>query len=138
MKTTYSIQQVTKMTGLSSHTLRYYERISLIRTIGREDNGYRYYSDKDVEWLQFLIRLRETGMPIQDMLRFSELRYLGDETIAERRRMLENHNQQIRAQIDQLIVNLKALNEKTDYYKMLERDIEERIGTKPFKTNDEC
>ncbi|MDQ0914535.1 MerR family transcriptional regulator [Paenibacillus sp. V4I5] len=132
MKTTYTIQQVTKMTGLSAHTLRYYERVSLIRTIGREDNGYRYYSEKDVEWLQFLIRLRDTGMPIREMQHFAEMRYLGDETVAERRRMLEDHKKQIREQIDQLIVNLEALNEKTDYYKMLERDIEERTRTKPL------
>lgn len=119
------------MTGLSAHTLRYYERVSLIRAIGRENNGYRYYSEKDVEWLRFLIRLRDTGMPIRDMLHFAKLRYLGDETVAERRRMLEDHKQQIREQIDQLIVNLEALNEKTDYYKALEREMEERRGTEP-------
>ncbi|CAN7726764.1 MerR family transcriptional regulator [Paenibacillus sp. LjRoot56] len=132
MKTTYTIQQVTKMTGLSAHTLRYYERVSLIRAIEREDNGYRYYSEKDIEWLKFLIRLRDTGMPIREMQHFAEMRYLGDETVAKRRRMLEDHKKQIREQIDQLIVNLEALNVKTDYYEMLERDIEERTQTKPL------
>ncbi|MGO4106281.1 MerR family transcriptional regulator [Paenibacillus sp. YAF4_2] len=130
MKTTYTIQQVTKMTGLSSHTLRYYEKVSLIRAIEREDNGYRYYSGKDVEWLKFLIRLRDTGMPIRDMQHFAELRYRGEETVTERRRMLEDHKQQIRQQIDQLIESLDSLNEKTDYYKELERDIEERARGK--------
>lgn len=118
------------MTGLSSHTLRYYEKVSLIRAIEREDNGYRYYSGKDVEWLKFLIRLRDTGMPIRDMQHFAELRYRGEETVTERRRMLEDHKQQIRQQIDQLIESLDSLNEKTDYYKELERDIEERARGK--------
>lgn len=120
------------MTGLSAHTLRYYERVSLIRAIEREDNGYRYYSEKDIEWLKFLIRLRDTGMTIREMQHFAEMRYLGDETVAKRRRMLEDHKKQIREQIDQLIVSLEALNVKTDYYEVLERDIEERTRTKPL------
>ncbi|MBM7566252.1 MerR family transcriptional regulator [Paenibacillus sacheonensis] len=122
MKTTHTIQQVTKITGLSAHTLRYYEKISLIRDIEREGNGYRYYSEKDVEWLQFLIRLRDTGMPIRDMQRFAELRYRGNETVAERRQMLERHKHQIREHIDRLLGNIEALNEKTDYYRELEKE----------------
>ncbi|CAG7652543.1 MerR family transcriptional regulator [Paenibacillus allorhizosphaerae] len=131
MKTTYTIQQVTEMTGLSSHTLRYYERAGLIRAIAREDNGYRLYSKTDLEWLRFLIRLRDTGMPIRKMQHFAELRYRGEETVAERRRVLEDHKQQIKEQIGQLTVTLEVLNEKTDYYKEMERDIEERTRTKP-------
>ena len=126
MKTTYTIQQVTAMTSLSSHTLRYYEKAGLIRDIAREDNGYRLYSESDLEWFRFLIRLRDTGMPIRKMQHFAELRYRGEETVAERSRMLEEHKQRIREQIAQLTVTLEVLNEKTDYYRQMERDREEQ------------
>lgn len=123
---TYTIQQVTAMTGLSSHTLRYYEKAGLIRDIAREDNGYRLYSESDLEWFRFLIRLRDTSMPIRKMQHFAELRYRGEETVAERRQMLEEHKQRIREQVAQLTVTLEVLNEKTDYYKRMERDKEEQ------------
>ena len=90
MKTTYTIQQVTERTGLSSHTLRYYEKAGLIHGIERDTNNYRIYSEIDLEWLRFLIRLRDTGMPIRSMQYFVELRYRGDETITERRQILDH------------------------------------------------
>ncbi|UUZ85328.1 MerR family transcriptional regulator [Paenibacillus sp. P26] len=131
MKTTFNIQQVTEITGLSSHTLRYYEKAGLIRAIERDDNGYRLYSETDLEWLRFLIRLRDTGMPIRKMQHFAELRYRGEETVAERRRMLEEHKQEIKEQIAQLTVTLEVLNEKTDHYREMEQEIEKRTRTKP-------
>lgn len=121
MKTTYTIQQVTERTGLSSHTLRYYEKAGLIHAIERDTNNYRIYSEIDLEWLRFLIRLRDTGMPIRSMQYFAELRYRGDETITERRQILDLHKKEIMEQVTLLNETLEVLEQKSDYYRAMER-----------------
>lgn len=77
MTTSLTIQQAAAATGLTVHTLRYYERIGLIDPIRRKDNKHRIYREEDILWIGFLLKLRSTGLPIQKMLRYAELRRLG-------------------------------------------------------------
>ncbi|WP_138495864.1 MerR family transcriptional regulator [Paenibacillus pinistramenti] len=119
---TYSIQQISEMTGLSAHTLRYYEKIGLLTEISRDLSGYRQYSDKDLSWIQFLIRLQETGMKISGRVRFAELRSQGESTISSRRELLESHRDEVHAQISKLLQNLKAIEDKIEIYKTMELD----------------
>ena len=67
-----TIQEVSQATGLSTHTLRYYERIGLIHPIRREGNSHRHYTNDDVGWIEFLLKLRATGMSIKDMQKYAE------------------------------------------------------------------
>src|SRR5215472_4466976 len=90
-ETELSIQQVAELTGLSIDTLRYYERIGLIEPVSRASSGHRRYRQKDLDWIGLLINLRETGMPLAEMLHFAELRRLGDATASERLQLLEQH-----------------------------------------------
>lgn len=94
-------QQIAEDTGLSIDTLRYYERIGLIRDVQRAANGHRRYSTDDMTWILFLKQLRATGMSIAKMQHFAELRRGGDETIPQRRAMLEQHRQELEEQIAQ-------------------------------------
>lgn len=64
--------QVAVVTQLSVHTLRYYERIGLVAPICRASSGHRRYSSQDIAWIEFLTRLRATGMPIRQMQQFAE------------------------------------------------------------------
>jgi len=107
-----TIEQVVERTGLSAHTLRYYERIGLLEPIGRAASGHRRYAAKDLAWLEFLTRLRATGMPIRQMQKFAALRRQGDTTIAERRALLEDHQQMVRIHIEELQRNLDAITRK--------------------------
>lgn len=120
MEKLLSIQDISSITGLSSHTLRYYENIGLLSGIERDENGYRKYSETDILWIDFLIRLRNTEMPIRNMKKFAELRRQGDSTVTERRELLEAHQENVLYQIKQLKNNLNKINEKIDYYKKLE------------------
>jgi DNA-binding transcriptional MerR regulator len=70
---TLTIRDVAEATGLSVHTLRYYERIGLIHPIDREENTHRRYSEDDVGWIDFLTKLRAIGMSIQQMQAYAEL-----------------------------------------------------------------
>lgn len=64
---TLTISEVSERTGLSPDTLRYYEKAGLIEQAGRTSGNHRCYEAADLEWLAFLLRLRETGMSIADM-----------------------------------------------------------------------
>lgn len=115
-----TIQQISKMTGLTVHTLRFYEKIGLLYRVHRGASGYRQYSESDISWINFLLRLRVTGMKVSDMKRFSDLRGRGESTISERRELLETHQRNVLAQLNELKNNLRMIEEKIDYYKWLE------------------
>ncbi|WP_274361940.1 MerR family transcriptional regulator [Paenibacillus thermotolerans] len=117
MENTFTIQQISKHTGLSSHTLRYYEKIGLLQAVRRDCNGYREYTESDIDWIHFLNRLKETGMKISDMKRFSDLRYQGETTIGTRRLLLEVHRNSLLKQIESLKNHLNRIDEKIEYYK---------------------
>ena len=110
----FTIGQVAEKTDLSLHTLRYYERIGLIERVRRADSNHRRYSLEDIVWLEFLKRLRATGMPISDMKQFAALRRKGDSSLAQRRQMLVNHHRRVAAQIAVLQDNLEAIQNKIE------------------------
>ncbi|MCZ8495729.1 MerR family transcriptional regulator [Priestia megaterium] len=120
MENLFSIQQVASMTGLSTHTLRYYEKIGLIKNVQRDQTGYRQYTDFDLAWIQFLIRLRVTGMPMLKMKQFSDLRQKGDSTITARKELLEEHYKDVLGKIEELELNSHRIEEKIAHYKKLE------------------
>ncbi|MEO2226383.1 MerR family transcriptional regulator [Priestia megaterium] len=120
MENLFSIQQVASMTGLSTHTLRYYEKIGLIKNVQRTQTGYRQYTDVDLAWIQFLIRLRVTGMPMLKMKQFSDLRQKGDSTITARKELLEEHYKDVLGKIEELELNSQRIEEKIAHYKKLE------------------
>lgn len=112
METTFSIQQVAELTGLSIDTLRYYERIGLLEPIHRASSGHRRYQQKDLDWLGLLINLKETGMPLAQILHFAELRRQGDVTAAERLQLLEQHQCALEEQMQKLAQHMAALQKK--------------------------
>ena len=111
-----TIQEVAKATGLTAHTLRYYERIGLIHPINREDNTRRCYTADDVGWIDFLLKLRATGMSIRDMQRYAELQRRGDETLPERVEMLKSLRDKVEAHMEEMNEHLKLIYYKIDYY----------------------
>ena len=81
MDTLLTIDEVARRTGLTAHTLRYYERIGLIAPVPRASGGQRRYATADLDWIEFLLRLRDTRMPVAQMLVFARLRAEGDATV---------------------------------------------------------
>ncbi|MFJ9817166.1 MerR family transcriptional regulator [Streptomyces sp. NPDC101151] len=111
-----TIAQVAERTGLSHDTLRYYEKAGLIERVGRTTGNQRRYQAADLAWLEFLLRLRETGMPISDMQRFARLRAQGDATVADRLALLREHRAEVADRIRALRRNAVALDDKIDHY----------------------
>ncbi|WP_433945337.1 MerR family transcriptional regulator [Paenibacillus sp. SN-8-1] len=120
MEKLLTIRQVAAVTGLSVHTLRYYENIGLLCSIDRDENGYRCYSSTDVTWIEFLTRLKATGMSITKMLEIAELRRQGDSTLTARRILLEEHYAEVQNRIMELQRNLDLLADKIVTYKGME------------------
>ncbi|XVV00610.1 MerR family transcriptional regulator [Actinosynnema sp. CA-248983] len=125
-KSVLSIAETVEVTGLTAHTLRYYERIGLLDPVGRGPGGRRRFRGADLAWLGFLTRLRTTGMPIRDMRRFAELRRRGDQTTPQRLELLEQHRNAVRQRIDELADCLAALDAKIDHYRLMSGDTAQR------------
>lgn len=115
----FTIAEVSDRTGLSPDTLRYYEKAGLIERVGRTGGNHRCYSGADLEWLAFLLRLRETGMPIAEMQRFAALRSGGPATVADRLIMLRDHRRQLEKRLRGLRRAAKALDAKIGHYEQL-------------------
>lgn len=111
-----NIAEFARRCGLTSHTLRYYERIGLLGSVARQANGHRSFGPRDVEWVEFLHRLRATGMPIREMLRYAELRALGDATLSERQALLVQHADQLAASLRAQQAHLKVVRRKIAIY----------------------
>ena len=113
--TTWTIGEAASKCGLSQHTLRWYERIGLLGHIERGSDGRRRFSDRDLDWLALLTKLRATGMPVRDMQRYAELVRSGAGQ-AERLELLTRHREQVRRAIASQRECLKLLDAKIDHY----------------------
>ena len=133
MTTSLTIQQAAAATGLTVHTLRYYERIGLLDPVARQDNKRRLYRGDDILWIQFLLRLRMTGLPIRDMLRYAELRRLGNtpESVSARKDLLKQHTRTVERTLAELQSNLAILRKKIDSYDTIEAGLPANVLTQP-------
>ena len=120
MPTQITIAEAAERSGLSAHTLRYYERIGLIHPVGRGQNGHRRYGRGDIEWLEFLIKLRTTDMPIRQMVEYAELVREGQQTASRRRAMLEAHREALRDRIAELEETATVIDRKIETYTEME------------------
>lgn len=119
----YTIQQMAERCGMTAHTLRYYERVGLIQPVGRARNGHRRYSEADEAWIHFLHCMRAANMPIRAMQSYAALRERGDSTSLQRRKILEDHQAAIAAQIVELQKAHAVLTYKIANYKKIEQKI---------------
>ena len=120
--TTYSISEISRQTGLSIDTLRYYERIELLVDIDRNGSGHRAYSAADLGWLNLLVCLRETGMPIADMLCFAKLIRDGEHSVPERLVLLQAHRQNVLDKIALMQQKLAGVEAKIAHYAAMEME----------------
>jgi DNA-binding transcriptional MerR regulator len=112
-----SISEAAVLTGLSTHTLRYYEREGLmLGSVDRAASSHRRYSEADVTWVEFLTKLRSTGMPIARVREYVDLVRAGEATFADRLELLRTHREQVLAQLDEVTRSLAAIDYKITLY----------------------
>ncbi|AOH54610.1 MerR family transcriptional regulator [Peribacillus muralis] len=112
----YSISEVGQMLGISPHALRYYEKEEII-TPERNAQGVRQYTDSQLKWMEFVKKLRETQMPIEQIKKYTQLFKEGDHTSMDRLNLLEKHRRTIESQIETLKTTEAMLDKKITAYK---------------------
>ncbi|WP_068618357.1 MerR family transcriptional regulator [Paenibacillus tuaregi] len=113
----FTIGEVAEKLGISTHTLRYYEKENIIIPV-RDASGDRRYDDSHLKWLQFVIKLKETQMPIAQIKRYASLVLEGEHTTQERLNLLEEHRNSIKQQIGTLQAADEMLEHKITAYKV--------------------
>ena len=115
--TSLSIAEAAEATGLTTHTLRYYERDGLLLdAVDRASSGHRRYSEDDLGWIRMVTRLRSTGMPIREVRQYADLVRAGDGNEAERLELLVAHRDRVRQQLDEVATHLAAIEYKIGLY----------------------
>lgn len=113
-----TIAEAARRTGVSVHTLRYYERAGLvITTVDRTSSGRRRYQQEDLYWIKICTKLRSTGMSIKSIRQYAELVAAGAGNEKERLALLEDHRASVLATIDELQHNLELIDHKIDVYR---------------------
>lgn len=112
----YTISEVAAFTGLTAHTLRWYERIGLMPHVDRSHTGQRRFTNRDLDWLTFVGKLRLTGMSVADMVRYAELVREGEHTFEARQELLQQTRRDVRTRIAELQDTLAVLNHKIEFY----------------------
>jgi DNA-binding transcriptional MerR regulator len=117
MSTSFTIAEAAERSGLTAHTLRYYERDGLmLAPVDRAPTGHRRYSEHDLTWINLVTCLRGTGMPIRDVRRYAELVRAGDGNEHERLELLRAHRATVLAQLAEVTGHLGAIDRKIGIY----------------------
>jgi len=111
-----NVSEFSQRVGITPHTVRYYDKLGLIGKVRRLSNGHRTFSEKDIKWVEFVQRLKDTGMPLEKILEYAKLREQGKETLAARKELLITHSLELKKSIFIQQNNLKKLNDKIALY----------------------
>jgi DNA-binding transcriptional MerR regulator len=117
MAVSMTISEAAEASGLTAHTLRYYERAGLLDPVGREAGGRRRYDEADLTRIGFLTRLRATGMPIRDVRTYAEYLREGEGNEPERLALLEAHRDAVRERLAEMERHLELIDYKIDIYR---------------------
>ncbi|MCX6401724.1 MAG: MerR family transcriptional regulator [Propionibacteriales bacterium] len=112
-----TIAEAAATLGLTSDTLRYYEKDGLLlRPVPRSSSGHRRYDESDLRWIVLVTRLRATGMPIRDVRRYADLVRAGDGNELPRLELLQAHREQVLQQLAEVTSHLGAIDHKIGIY----------------------
>ncbi len=109
-----TIAEVAKRYGLTTDTLRYYERVGLLPVIGRTASGIRNYTESDCEWVSYIKCMRSAGVSVETLVEYVRLFRQGPETLARRKQLLIEQRRQIAGRIESLTEVLRRLDKKLD------------------------
>jgi DNA-binding transcriptional MerR regulator len=110
------IGELSRLTGRSTHTIRWYEAQSLMPGAARDTAGRRLFSEAHVEWLELLERLRQSGMSIRQMQAYARQAAQGKRTLGVRQAMLREHRGRVQAQMETLQAALALIDRKVALY----------------------
>jgi MerR family transcriptional regulator, aldehyde-responsive regulator len=110
------IAEVSELYGLSSDTLRYYERIGLIQPVNRNGGGIRDYNELDLRRVEFIKCMRSAGLPIETLIEYVRLVQQGDGSIEARKEILKEQRELLAARMKEMQKTLDILDHKIEVY----------------------
>lgn len=116
LQDTLTIGQVSALTGLSTHTLRFYEQEGLLAPVQRDAAGRRVFVQQEVGWLRVCTKLRSSGMPLPEIRRYAQLAREGAGNEEERLEILRRHEERVRQQVADLQEALDIIHWKVEIY----------------------
>lgn len=117
----YTIGEMAKKLDIPPSTLRYYDKEGLMPFVERSGGGIRMFHDSDFEWLSIIECLKKTGMSIKEIKIFIDWCMQGDDTIPQRKALIEKQRQAVLSQIQQMNETLEMLEYKKWYYETAEK-----------------
>lgn len=121
MNEQFTIGQVAEKTGLSIHTIRYYEKEGILPIVKRNESGIRIFEYEDIQWINFLHCLRSTGMPIAQIKNYASLTMQGDPSGSNRLEILKRQKEKIEEQVNVLKTHIDLLNRQMSWYPRLKK-----------------
>ncbi|MDF2544636.1 MAG: transcriptional regulator, MerR family [Herbinix sp.] len=113
----YSIKEAAKKLCLTPSTLRFYDKEGLLPTLRRTPTGIRTFSESDLQWLELICCLKNSGMSILDIKHFMSLCLQGEASSEDRKEILLHHKEAILKQMEVLQNSLCIINCKIEHYK---------------------
>ncbi len=111
-----TIKEVSQRLGLTPDTLRYYERVGLIPPVNRNKNGIRDYTENDCQWIEFIKCMRQSGLPVEVLIKYVRLFQQGEETNQSRKEILIEQRDLISQKVEELQKTIIRLDKKIEMY----------------------
>lgn len=125
----YTMKEISRLTGLSYDTLKFYCNEGLIPNVKRDERNYRVFDDRDLSWISSLLCLRKCGMSLKEMKDFLDLCLEGESSIEPRMEILDRLMEELEQKKSEVEENLAYVRRKQQYY----RDV--LAGTQPYFSN---
>ncbi|MTH55290.1 MerR family transcriptional regulator [Bacillus mangrovi] len=123
-----TIKEASEKVGMSSHTIRFYEKQGLLPSLKRDSAGYRLFTDHDIEWLDFISCLRKTDIPITELKKIMDLTVEGNHTIQQRKKILLTHREAMLEKQNELDRAFQKIDKKLKYFNDLESRLDQTDG----------
>lgn len=117
----FTIKEVSEKLNCPAHTIRFYDKEGLLPDIRRDDHGNRLFEKRDIDWIRLITCFRATGMSVADLKKIVDLALQGDETIGQRRAILEAHQAEIKRKQQVLNEAFEAVSQKLEVYNDIEK-----------------
>jgi DNA-binding transcriptional MerR regulator len=115
------IKEAAEKIGLPTHTVRYYEQEGILPFIKRDENGNRIFNEQDILWLELIVCLRKTDIPLSELRAIVEFTKEGDSTASQRKQIFEKHKEKMMEKQRDLDNAFIKIESKIKYYDELEK-----------------
>lgn len=116
---TYTIGEMAKLLGLTTSTLRYYDKEGILPFAKRNENGIRIFKDEDISWFNMIDCMKKAGMSIKDIREYIEMTLQNDDTTIDARlAMFHRQQEKLRKQMEELKQSIEMVDYKCWYYEL--------------------